>query len=119
MKYENLLVCKEPDISNTPKLELGMCMIIGKYDIYRIPEVIAYHNLIGVGKFFIYYNFKEDELKENYRHFFEPFVKSGLVVLVPFDLNTKKYIEPIKIVFIKLKELSNGWPFRMPMNFSY
>ena len=80
------------------QLELGMCMIIGKHDIYRIPEIITYHNLIGVGKFFIYYNFKEDELKENYRHFFEPFVKSGLVVLVPFDLNTKKYIDGIQLL---------------------
>ena len=96
LRFNNLLACEEPSILDKPKMDLAICMMIKKEDSYRIPELVAYHSLVGVDKFFIYYNFKEDELMANYRHFFEPLVNSGLVDLVPFYFKTKSLIDGLQ-----------------------
>ena len=50
---------------------------------------------MGVEKFYIYYNFKDNVLRQSWQ-FFKPFVDGGLVELFPYYFKTRNYLQGIQ-----------------------
>ena len=96
LNFQNLLSCKESNVADSKTLELAACMLVGGTHVKRIPEFLAYHSMVGIEKFFIYYNDNPKKSIENW-HYFEPFVNSGLVEVVPYYFKTKDFFEGLQL----------------------
>ena len=96
-RYNNLLSCGQELEENETKIELAICLFTGVDEIMHLPEFIVYHNLMGVDKFYVYFNAKDEEIEETW-HYLKPFVDSGLIELIPFYFKTRSYIDGIQVV---------------------
>ena len=61
--------------------KLAICTIF-RDDAKYLPEWIEFHEKQGVGKFYLYNNLSSD----NYQEILEPYIKSGLVVLIDWQI---------------------------------
>ena len=77
------------------KLVLALCIFTGPGQINRLPEFVAYHSLMGVEKFFVYYNANDKELEETQRYW-KTLVEAGIIELVPFYFKTRGYVDGIQ-----------------------
>ena len=97
LEYKNLLSCGQPTQSGANgKINLAICALIGANHANRVPEFVAYHLLVGFERFFIYYNADDKKWQETW-HFFQPFVKAGLLDLVPFYFKSRSYMDGVQL----------------------
>ena len=90
-----MLSCKQPVEHVKDKLVLALCIFTGPGQINRLPEFVAYHSLMGVEKFFVYYNANDKELEETQRYW-KTLVEAGIIELVPFYFKTRGYVDGIQ-----------------------
>ena len=71
-------------------MELAVCLLLGSNHAIRIPEFVTYHKMMGVEKFFIYYNEDVRNWNSTWKYF-KPFVDLGWVEMVPYYYKTRNY----------------------------
>ena len=72
------------------KVDFGICLLLGPNHAKRVPEFIAYHNIVGAEKFYIYFNEDVNKWHETW-HYFQPFVESGIAEVIPYQFKTIGY----------------------------
>ena len=92
-RYNNLLSCKQP--IKRKEAMLGICVFCGIDQVQRVPEIVAYHSLVGVDRFFIYYNANDKEISEKW-HYFKSLVESRKIEFIPWYFKTRSYIDGIQ-----------------------
>ena len=74
---------------------MAICLFTGVSQINRLPEFVAYHRLVGVENFYIYYNANDKEMEET-QHYWKPLVERGIIQLTPFYFKTRSYFDGIQ-----------------------
>ena len=88
LQIDNLLVCNEtPPLNDL--VELAACTMVSDDHIYRIPEWLEYHRLIGFQRFTIHVDSPNFEI---YQRFLQNYIDRHpkMIELVPFYFETQR-----------------------------